>query len=107
MNETEGTPTNVSLRRLEANRRNAGKSTGPRTAAGKAAARMNAVKCGLFTRQVVVRGLQVRERKEDFQALRERLWEELAPVGVMEADVGGSDRDDEVADAAGIAGGVG
>ncbi len=84
MNETEGTPTNVSLRRLEANRRNAGKSTGPRTAKGKAISRMNGVKWGIFSKRAVVHGLQIRERSKEFDELRERLWEELAPVGAVE-----------------------
>jgi hypothetical protein len=84
MNETEGTPTNVSLQRLEANRKNAQKSTGPRTAKGKAIVGMNAVKWGIFTKRVVVHGLQIRERSKEFEELRERLREELAPVGAVE-----------------------
>jgi hypothetical protein len=84
MNEIDRTPKNTSLRRLEANRRNCRKSTGPKTAAGKAQSRMNAVKHGILTSQVVVRGLQVRERTKDFQELREQLYRELAPVGTVE-----------------------
>ena len=84
MNEIDGTPRNTSLRRLEANRSNCRKSTGPKTAGGKAQSRMNAVKHGMRSSLVVVRGLQVRERTKDFQELREQLWEELAPVGLVE-----------------------
>jgi hypothetical protein len=84
MNEINGTPKSTSLRRLEANRSNCRKSTGPKTAAGKANSRMNAVKHGILSSQVVVRGLQVRERSEDFQELREQLYRELAPVGPVE-----------------------
>ncbi len=45
---------------------------------------MNAVKHGILSSHVVVRGLQVRERTKDFEGLRERLWGELAPVGLVE-----------------------
>jgi len=84
MNETGGSGDGVSLRKLEANRNNALKSTGPKTARGKAVVRMNAFKHGVFSKGVVVQGLQIRERSKEFQQLRERLWDELAPVGVVE-----------------------
>ncbi|HVM62726.1 MAG TPA: hypothetical protein VMV72_17825 [Verrucomicrobiae bacterium] len=84
MNEIIETPKETSLKRLEANRRNCQKSTGPKTKRGKATSRMNAVKHGMLSSQVVVHGLQVRERSEDFQELREELWKELAPVGTVE-----------------------
>jgi molybdopterin converting factor small subunit len=45
---------------------------------------MNAVKWGIFSKRVVVHGLQIRERSKEFEELRERLWEELAPVGAVE-----------------------
>jgi len=84
MNEIDGTPENTSLKRLEANRRNCRKSTGPRTTRGKANSRMNAVKHGIYSVPVVVNGMQVRERSKEFQELRNRLWEELEPVGPLE-----------------------
>jgi len=84
MNENEGTTKNLTPKRLEANRRNAGKSTGPRTAEGKAMVSMNAIKHGMLSRQVVVRGMQVHERPKEFQELRQRLWDELMPVGAVE-----------------------
>jgi hypothetical protein len=84
MNEIDETPKNTSQARREANRTNCRKSTGPKTAEGKANSKMNAVKHGILTSQVVVRGLQVRERTKDFQELREQLWRELAPVGTVE-----------------------
>jgi hypothetical protein len=74
----------TSARQLEANRENCRKSTGPKTEEGKAASKMNAVKHGMLTSQVVVRGLQIRERSKDFQELREGLYQELAPVGTIE-----------------------
>ena len=84
MSGINGTTKNTSLRRLEANRRNCRNSTGPKTAKGKIQSRMNAVKHGLRSTLVVVRGLHVRERTKDFQKLREQLYLELAPVGPME-----------------------
>jgi hypothetical protein len=45
---------------------------------------MNAVKHGMRSSLVVVRGLNVRERTRDFQGLRKRLWGELVPAGPVE-----------------------
>ena len=77
-------PIPLSANKLAANRRNARKSTGPKTAEGKEASRMNAVKHGILSSAVVVRGLRIREHEEEFKALREQCWECLAPVGRME-----------------------
>ena len=76
--------TTTSAAQREANRANCQRSTGPKTAEGKAISRMNAVTHGILSAQVVVQGLQVRERRKDFQELRKRLWAELAPVGTVE-----------------------
>jgi len=64
-----------------ANRRNAQKSTGPRTSEGKAAISQNAVKHGLLTRQDVISS----ESQADFDLYREQLLAELAPVSPMES----------------------
>ena len=64
-----------------ANRRNAGKSTGPRTAEGKAAVAQNAVKHGLSARLDVIKG----EDQAEFDLHRETMLGELAPVGPMES----------------------
>jgi hypothetical protein len=74
----------VSPKMLASNRRNARRSTGPRTAAGKLASRMNAVRHGILSSAVVVRGLRIREHEEEFQVLREECWKCLAPVGRIE-----------------------
>ncbi len=65
---------------IAANRKNAKKSTGPKTAQGKAAASKNAVKHGFFARDDVVRD----EKQEDFDLYREEMLAEMGPVGVME-----------------------
>src|ERR1039457_4908775 len=72
------------LKQLKGNRRNARRSTGPRTAAGKAASRMNAVKHGILSGMVVVRGLRIQEHEEEYEALRKRCLDSLAPVGPVE-----------------------
>jgi len=64
-----------------ANRRNAQKSTGPRTIQGRAAVSQNAVKHGLLTRQNVISS----ESQADFDLYREQMLAELAPAGPMES----------------------
>jgi len=83
-NQTTDACLTVSPKMLAANRRNARKSTGPRTAEGKLASRMNAVRHGILSSEVVVRGLRIQERADEFKTLRERCWECLAPVGPVE-----------------------
>src|SRR5262245_38120772 len=65
---------------VEANRRNARKSTGPRTAAGKAVVALNGMKHGLLSRERLVKG----EREADLMAFGKRLRIQLAPVGELE-----------------------
>jgi hypothetical protein len=70
----------TSDKKAEANRRNALKSTGPKTPEGKAAVRLNALKHGLLSQAVLLPG-------EDEEALREldqNLKVELQPVGELE-----------------------
>jgi hypothetical protein len=65
---------------IAANRRNALRSSGPRTAAGKAASCRNALRHGLTARATVV----LDEDAEDFLWLRAELWTELAPGDARE-----------------------
>jgi hypothetical protein len=67
----------TSEKKTEANRRNALKSTGPRTPEGKNAVRPNATRHGLLSKEVPLTG-------EDAEALRqldESLRNELRPPG--------------------------
>ncbi len=65
----------VSQSKLEANRRNARRSTGPRTREGKARSAMNAVKHGMCAASVCVRG----EESATFEAMLGQLLEEHRP----------------------------
>jgi len=67
-------------RQIEANRVNARRSTGPRTAAGKTRSRGNAVKHGLLARQVMVSQGDGRA----FGRFRARSLRQLRPVGPLE-----------------------
>lgn len=79
------TPLPISERRLKANRENAKKSTGPRTVLGKAYSRANAVKHGLFARDLFPELELPTESREQFQDLHRQLRQEYQPVGSLEA----------------------
>ncbi len=64
-----------------ANRRNALKSTGPRTHHGKAAVSQNAVKHGLSAHRDVISS----ESQADFDLYRDQILDELAPASPMES----------------------
>jgi hypothetical protein len=66
-------------KQIKANRKNAQKSTGPKTAEGKAAVSQNAVKHGLFTDSIVAC-----ETEAEYEAFYGELLAELAPRGVVE-----------------------
>jgi hypothetical protein len=70
----------TSEKKAEANRRNALKSTGPRTPEGKTAVRLNALTHGLRSEEILLPG----EDGEAFRELGERLRAELQPVGELE-----------------------
>jgi len=70
----------TSIKQTEANRRNAQKSTGPRTPEGKAAVRLNALRHGLCARTAVLPN----ENAEEFQQLCADLETEWHPQGRTE-----------------------
>ncbi len=74
----------TSLTKIESNRRNAQKSTGPNTENGKAVAKMNALKHGLLAREVVVTEGHRKESRKAFGALLDALRQDLAPAGPLE-----------------------
>jgi len=71
----------VTNAQIQANRLNAQKSTGPKTAEGKAVVAQNAVKHGLFARGNVIKC----EKQADFDCFRDELLSGLSPVGGVEA----------------------
>lgn len=74
----------TSEKQLAANRRNALKSTGPRTPQGRAVSKRNALKHGILSKQVLVQGLNLEESERELKALHLRFWEELRPEGPIE-----------------------
>jgi hypothetical protein len=73
----------TSVRKAEANRQNALKSTGPQTLTGKGYSRRNALKHGLFARDLFSDFVQ-REDPKQFQELHAQLRKELQPHGRAE-----------------------
>jgi hypothetical protein len=68
----------ISAKKLAANRANAQRSTGPRTAAGKQKSALNALAHGLRSR-LSTATLVAQDEREDFTALAQALQEELNP----------------------------
>jgi hypothetical protein len=73
----------ASQRRIEANRKNALMSTGPKTPEGKEATSRNAIAHGLSARNILLAG----ENPEDFARLRVSAFAELEPRGVIESEL--------------------
>src|SRR4051794_10965429 len=71
----------VSQRKIDANRRNAKRSTGPRTEEGKDRVKLNALKHGLTARTVVL----PHEDEEAYQRRREAWSKDLNPGGEVAA----------------------
>ena len=76
-------PKVVSEKQRRANRQNAKKSTGPKTAAGKARASRNALKHGLLAKDVVITGTDFNENRAEFDAFLADLCAELKPQGLV------------------------
>lgn len=74
---------NISEKQLAANRKNAKKSSGPRTTEGKDRVRENALKHGLTAERIIFRD----ESAEGFDAFKEDLFNQLAPEGTLEGQL--------------------
>ena len=70
----------ISNKQLTANRRNAAKSTGPKSVAGKAIVARNAMTHGLRAQHVLIDG----ESEEEFEQFREAMIAYYKPVGILE-----------------------
>ena len=79
-NQTRSRRRPFSQRRIEANRRNALRSSGPRTPEGKARVASNAIKHGFFAGTA----RWTLEQHRDFRELHEQLRGELKPLGRLE-----------------------
>ena len=75
----------VSGQKVSANRANAKRSTGPKSAGGKAKAKQNAIAHGLRSILPVIAG----ESAKDWNAHLAGIVEALAPVGTLEIDLAG------------------
>jgi hypothetical protein len=73
----------TSEKQLQANRKNAQKSTGPRTAKGKAKISKNAFKHGLLSEDIIIPG----EDPKLFAYIKQELVEQLDPIGFQEAEI--------------------
>jgi hypothetical protein len=74
----------VTTAKIEANRRNSKRSTGPRTQRGKRTAKYNALTLGLFAKHVVIPICDGLKAEKDFQLLLDGLHQEFEPVGFYE-----------------------
>jgi hypothetical protein len=73
----------ASQKQLDANRKNAHRSTGPRTPAGKAAVRFNALGSGIYAASPVIPG----EDPEEFNSYASSMTEDCHPSGQREQDL--------------------
>src|SRR5215469_10676761 len=74
----------VSKAKLEANRRNAQLSTGPKTPEGKKQTRRNALKHGILASDWFITAGDGAEDAAEFEEFSATLHEDLEPVGALE-----------------------
>jgi hypothetical protein len=72
-----------SVKRIRANLRNAERSTGPRTLAGKARSRFNALRHGLRAEQALLPG----EDRDEFERFHHAMIDRLSPEGALEEEL--------------------
>ena len=73
-----------SQQKLDANRHNAKKSTGPRTVEGKSHSKYNALKHGILAKEAVITVGPGRESRVQFNELLRQLNADLQPIGFLE-----------------------
>jgi len=74
----------VSARKIEANRRNSRKSTGPNTAAGKKRVSKNAIRHGFYSKWLLVQHPDGKEDRAEYDDLYLGVREHYQPVGWLE-----------------------
>lgn len=73
-----------SLAKIEASRKNALQSTGPKTLEGKNVVKWNALKHGLLSKEIIIKAGDGKESKAEFKVLLSELREDLQPEGILE-----------------------
>ncbi len=81
--EGSGKPT-VSLRKVESNRRNSQKSTGPKTATGKKRVSRNAVRHGFFSKFLLIQHRDGKESQGEYDDFYAGVLKHYQPVGWLE-----------------------
>src|SRR5947207_3277440 len=81
--EVSGKPT-VSLRKVESNRRNSQKSTGPKTATGKKRVSRNAVRHGFFSKFLLIQHQDGNENQNEYNDFYTDVRKHYQPVGWLE-----------------------
>jgi hypothetical protein len=82
-----GDPSNkapVSAKKLESNKKNAQKSPGPRTEAGKAKSANNSYKHGFYAKRLFPTAEQEAKDKSDYEAVFNGVYNDYQPVGFLE-----------------------
>jgi len=74
----------MSLAKIEASRKNALQSTGPKTLEGKSVVKWNALKHGLLSKEVIIPAGDGRESKAEFGRFLAQLYIDLQPNGILE-----------------------
>jgi hypothetical protein len=74
----------ISPEKLQANRRNAQLSTGPKTEQGKSRSRRNALKHGILSSALLINEGEGAEDRAEFDELLGGLHRDLAPAGTLE-----------------------
>ncbi len=81
--EVKGKPT-ISPRKVESNRRNSQKSTGPKTAAGKKRVSRNAVRHGFFSKFLLIQHRDGNENQNEYNDFYTDVRKHYQPVGWLE-----------------------
>lgn len=74
----------ISLKQKLANKKNSLLSTGPTTKAGKAVVATNAIKHGIFSKDIIICTKDYKENKKEYKELLENLISDFKPNGQME-----------------------
>lgn len=74
----------TSVARIQASKKNALKSTGPKTPKGKSVVKWNALKHGLLSKEVVIQTGDGKENEAEFSGFLAQLLVDLQPNGILE-----------------------